>query len=240
MRRCAAILLFGLALWAEPASAYQIKLYRLTVSVHQAVHPKLTKDEIVGILKGASDILQGHADSAILQGHTGTALHNSCPVGFELKGPVQTFASAPAVITKEEELEAAHAVPADVKVVQTITFCVGEARPHGVPGCAWRRYGKRTVIVARDGFPPLLGSPQHDRGIGPVLWAHEFGHTTDLLHRYDKGILSPSENLMTPCDLEAFSQSINDDECAHFRRGPVTRYRQGGDACQTSLQPRND
>lgn len=217
--------MLGLAFWTGRA-ANEVKTYKLTVSVHPTVHPKLTKDEIEGILKGASDILQGHTDSAA---------QNNCKVEFKFKGFLDFPASAPDKIINEQQLDAVHDLPGDVKVVQTITFCVGEPRPDGVLGCSWRRQGKRTVIVARDGFLPGLGSPRHDKGIGPVLWAHEFGHTTDLLHRYHKGILNNSENLMTPCDLEAFSQSINDDECTHFRSGPATSYGQGGDACPTIM-----
>jgi hypothetical protein len=212
MRRCIAILLLSLASWAKVAGADEIKTYQLTISIHPAVRPQLKLDEIKDILKGASDILQGH---------TSITPHNNCKVAFEFKGFVPFPASAPARVTNATELEQVHEVPADVKVVQSITFCVGEARPNGFAGCAWRPENrKRTVIVARDGFLPGLSSPQGG-GIGPVLWAHEFGHTTGLIHRYHKGILSDSENLMTPCELEVVSQPINDDECAHFLKGPV-------------------
>jgi hypothetical protein len=50
-----------------------------------------------------------------------------------------------------------------------------------------------------------------------------------------------SANLMTPCELQAFSQQINQDECAHFRAGPKPPpYQQRNDACPASLQPLND
>jgi hypothetical protein len=210
----------------------------LTVSVHPAVHPALKQDEIEGILKGMSDILQGKTDAS---------RGNNCKVEFKFDGftafiPAPPFTSAPAEIKTADDLEAVHSVPADVKVVQHISFCVGEPRPKGVPGCAWRQDGQRTVIVARDGFLPGLGSPRHDRGIGPVIWAHEFGHTTGLNHRYQEDRVSGgSANLMTPCELQAFSQQINQDECAHFRAGPKPPpYQRRNDACPASLQPLND
>jgi hypothetical protein len=143
----------------------------------------------------------------------------SCSVGFTLKGDVGTFTSAPPVIKTAADLEAVHSVPADVKIVQAIKFCVGEFSEEGFLGCAWRPKGRpKTVIVT-----PLVGD-----GIAPFVWAHEYGHTTGLLHRLDKDRLA----LMTPCDIEAFSQHVTKGECSHFIAGPVTSYPPGnGDAC---------
>jgi len=204
MRRCHAILLLGLALLTEPAGA---RTYKLTVSTHPAVTPPLYQDEVEGILKKASTILQ------------------RCKVKFKFNGFKPFPTSAPADITNKFDLETVHRVPADIKVVRSISFCVGEREKNEFEGCSWRPEGRpKTVIVTR------WGSSLGD-GIGQVLWAHEFGHTTGLVHRYQQSNL----NLMTPCELQAFSQQVNQDECDHFRVGPVSHYPPGlGDPCQTS------
>jgi len=182
----------------------------LTVSIHPDVSPPMYQQEVEGILKGASDILQGR---------TPITPHNNCKVEFKFKGFIPFPQSLPADIKNETDLEKVQEVPADVKVVNSITYCAEEPQKNGVLGCAWRRDVKlpRTVIVTRWGSAP-------GDGIAPVLWAHEYGHTTGLNHRYHKGVLSYSENLMTPCELEVVSQPINDDECDHFLKGPAKRY----------------
>jgi hypothetical protein len=193
MRRNA-ILLLGLLLWADPASAQKPKIYPLTVSIHNAVHPTLTQSDIEQILTRASDLLQS----------------NRCGVGFKLKAPVTTFTSAPAYIKNAADLEAVHSVPADVKVVQRINFCVGRYDQDGFIGCSWRPEGlRKTVIVTTERVGEIPG-------IHPILWAHEFGHTTGLLHRVD----NDREALMSPCDLQAFSRVVNRYECGCFLAGP--------------------
>ena len=217
MWRCSTIFLLGLALWIEPASAQEIKAHPLTVSIHTVLSSSLARNDIEDILNKASDLLQ-HNDGC------------SCKVGFKLSGAVTTFTSAPADITNVNELEEAHEVPADVKVVQSITFCApGEGRYFG---CAWRPGGRqRTVIISLEGISV---------GLGPVALAHEYGHTTGLLHRNQEDNL----NLMTPCGIQAFNKQINQNECAHFRAGPVLRYPPGlGPKCPddtVSVQDRTD
>src|SRR5258706_10828721 len=107
MRRHNAILLLGLLLWGEPASAQ--KVYSLTVSIHEEVSPRPPPNVIEKILKLASDLLQ--------------KTPNGCPVGFKLDGPVTTFNNAPAVINDPDQLEAVHRVPAKVKIVRAINYC---------------------------------------------------------------------------------------------------------------------
>jgi len=218
-----AILLLGLGLlwWVEPASAHEnIVSYSLTVSIHPAVHPQLTQNEVENILKGASNILQGH---------TNITSHNSCQVEFKFNGFIPFPASAPADIKNADDLEAVHSAFADakvVKVVQSISFC---AQGTGLYlGCAWRPGGRqRTVIVAREAISD---------GVGAVVLAHEFGHTTGLLHRNQNDNL----NLMTPCVLEPFNQQVNQDECAHFRAGPVSHYPPGsGPNCPNDSSARS-
>src|SRR5690349_1696244 len=110
MGRCTPLLWLGLLLWAEPASAASApKVYNLTVSQQEGVQPALTKNDVKSILQRASKVLASHG----------------CNVKFTLKGEIGTFKSAPTVIETAADLEAAHNVPADVKIVQNIHFCVG-------------------------------------------------------------------------------------------------------------------
>jgi hypothetical protein len=95
MWRCNALLLLWLVSWAGVASAQDgMVTHSLTVSIHPAANPKVTQDEIEKILKGASDILQGH---------TTITPHNNCKVEFKLKGLV-TWTSGTADITDDIEL----------------------------------------------------------------------------------------------------------------------------------------
>jgi hypothetical protein len=204
VRRSLAILLLGLLSWSDPASAQKLKMYPLTVSIHATMSAGLAQNDVEQVLKLASDLLQQSP--------------NNCGVGFKLNGPITTFTSAPAVINTADDLEAVHRVPADVKVVQGINFCV-QGHQTGLVGCSWRPKNRpKTVIVTTQ----MLGF-----GIEPVLLAHEFGHTTGLLHRNDE-----REALMTPCGLDAFNRHINQDECRHFLAGPVRHYPPGqGPGC---------
>jgi hypothetical protein len=204
MRRCSGVLLLGLMSCAT-AGAQGVVTHGLTVSIHPAVHPQVSQTEIEDILKGASDILQGN---------TNIASQNNCKVGFQFKGLIPFPASLPADITNATELEQVHEVPADVKVVQNITYCAQGQDNGGYAGCAWRPQGRqRTAIVARSQFSSWIGN-------GSVLWAHEYGHTTGLIHRYE----GDAGNLMTPCVLQVFSVLVSQSECAHFRAGPVSKY----------------
>ena len=215
MRIFTAILLLGLPWWVAPAGAQT--MHSLTVSIHEGVTPKLGASDVKGILAAASRLLQTKDDAQDV----------SCNVGFALKGEVGTFTSAPAVINTAADLEAVHSVPADVKVVQTIKYCVGKFSEEGFLGCAWRPEGRpKTVIVAS-----LVGD-----GMAPLVWAHEYGHTTGLLHRQDKNGFA----LMTPCAIQAFSRHVDQVECDHFIAGPVTSYPPGdGDVCPQDASNRN-
>jgi hypothetical protein len=206
MRIFTAILL-GLLWWTAPAGAQTI--HSLTVSIHEEVVSKLSPSDVKKILADASSLLQTQEDPQDV----------SCNVGFALKGEVGKFSSAPAVINTAADLDAVHSVPADVKVVQQINFCMGKFMTDGFLGCAWRPEGRpKTVIVkARMGD-----------GVAAPAWAHEYGHTTGLLHRQDKDGFA----LMTPCALQPFRKHVNKVECDHFIAGPVTSYPPGdGDTC---------
>jgi len=195
-RRCsvsAAILLVGLLPWVEPARAQ--KVYSLTVSIHKELRGSLTQEGIKEILKNASNLMK----------HKDEFWTNDCDVKFELEGRVQTFTSAPARINKASDLEAVHRVPADVKVVRKINYCLGQYDKEGYIGCAWRAEGRqKTVIVT------TFTAAHHN------LWVHEFGHTTCLPHRIENEGLT----LMTPCPIKTLNWRINQDECSHFLAGP--------------------
>jgi hypothetical protein len=185
----------GLLSSSEPAQA---KTYGLTVSIHQDLRGSLSEGDVKEILKKASDLLR----------HTDAFWINNCDVAFELEGPLQTFASAPARIDSAEHLEAAHHVRAHVKVVGKINYCLGKYDKEGFAGCAWRdpRHGKeKTVIVTPSKAPNT-----------PNVWLHELGHTTCLPHRVDSAKLT----LMTPCSITSVSWRITQAECLHFVDGP--------------------
>lgn len=213
MWRCSAILLLCLELWAGRVSAQEVKPYSLTVAVHPLVKDKMNAAEADDILKCASAMLQGDANVGLPNCPVKDINPpNHCNVEFTFKGFLDFPSSAPLDITNKDDLEAVHKVPGDVKVVRSITFCAAGLKPTGYAGCAWRPAGgPRTVIVARTKFLPALGP-----ALGAAIWTHEFGHTTGLPHRYQKG----KGNLMTPCDIQVFSWQINQNECNHFRAGP--------------------
>jgi hypothetical protein len=194
-----AILLLGLLSWINPASAQQE--HQLTVSIHEEVRPTPTRQDVEKILEGASNLLKRN-DSVV---------QNDCDVTFKLK-ELKTFSSTPADITNAADLEAVHRVDADVKVVQTITFCKGETRPAGFLGCAWRPEGRPKTVIVANSAP---------RDLRHIVWTHEFGHTTGLEHRQrdNSALLDP---LMTACGLEAFTVGVNRNECGCFRSGPRT------------------
>ena len=206
MWRFSTILFLGFGFCAEPASARNVKVYPLTVSIHELVKSTLDQAAVEAILARASDLLQGHGSAADTS--------NNCSVGFKLKGRLTTFSSAPADIGTLSDLEKAHSVPADVKVVRSINFCVNEFSRDGFIGCSWRpnRNVAKTIIVTP---PDVMGDDlQH------IVWVHEFGHTTGLLHRTQ----SDEMHLMTACEIELFNRQINANECRHFVAGPVQHF----------------
>lgn len=201
MRRCNGVLLLSLLLWIEPATAQDVTVHPLKVSVHEAINSPSIQNTVEGILKEASRLLQTQDDDKDV----------SCNVELKLDGQVTTFGSSPAVpadIKDAKSLEAVHQVPADVKIVRSITFCVGE--PQGVFGCSWRPKGLRKTMIVT-----LVGTGS---GMEGVLWAHEFGHTTGLMHRKDRDGLA----LMTP-EIEAFHRDVTKKECRQFIAGHVKK-----------------
>jgi hypothetical protein len=179
-----------LSLSLSMASAHAQTEYSLTFSVHKDLPPdlmkELTKEKVEEIVQHASKLMSA----------------NKCDVTFKLDGPIKPFTSAaPKDILGKDDLEAVHREVADVKIVESIGYCVGHKGEF--EGCAWRREGPKTVIVA-------LASLLQFRGI---LLAHEFGHTTGLVHRNE------SEALMR-CQIKHFHRNINETECSCFRAGP--------------------
>src|SRR5262245_19167714 len=99
-----AIVCLAVLLWVESATAQAAtaqKEYALKVSIHKNVRPKLTKKRVEEILKGASDLLK----------------EANCDVKFKLDGRIKSFSSAPDSIRDATDLDAVHAVAADVKIV---------------------------------------------------------------------------------------------------------------------------
>jgi hypothetical protein len=187
----------ALLLWVEPASAQQV--YSLKVSIHKDV-PPLTRDQVDQALRRASDLLKEPG--------------NKCNVTLKRNGPVEIFEfdAAPKNIRNLDDLEAVHRVPADVKIVESINFCMGRYDRAGWWGCSWRPEGlPKTMIVVRGVSPgPVVG-----RDSRFLLWAHEFGHTKGLHHRIDD-----ERALMTPCTLGSLTRRITNDECTCLKDGP--------------------
>jgi hypothetical protein len=196
MQTTITIVCLAVLLWVGPASAQQV--YSLKVSIHKDV-PPLTGDQVDQALDRASDLLKEPG--------------NKCNITLKRNGPVQTFEfdSAPKNIRNLDDLEAVHRVPGDVKIVESIHFCMGRYDKRGFWGCSWRPDGlPKTVIVVRGMRPgPVVG-----RDTRYILWAHEFGHTKGLHHRVDD-----KRALMTPCDIERVTRSITTDECTCFQNG---------------------
>ena len=195
MQTIVAIASLALLLWVGPAGAQSAE-YSLKVSIHDGMQTGLTQPIVEQILAGASSLLKDR---------------NGCDVKFTLDGPVGTFTGAPKDITNAAQLEAVHRVDADIKVVESITFCKTHRRG-GYIGCAWRRNGAKTVIVT-----PLVAKAH-------ILWAHEFGHTKGLPHR------AGDQVLMTPCRISPITVEINQHECNCFLGRP-------GAHCRASSRP---
>jgi len=178
-----------LGLLLSVGSAHAQTEHSLTFSIHRDLPPDLVEQ----LKEKIEDILQ-HA-SALMN-------ENKCDVTFKLDSPIKLFTSnAPKDISDKDDLEAVHREVADVKVVNSIAFCVG--RKGTFSGCAWRRDGPKTVIVT---IAKLL----QFRG---VLLAHEFGHTTGLVHR-------PEDDRLMNCEIQHFHRKITRTECSCFRAGP--------------------
>jgi hypothetical protein len=190
-------LLLGLLPWLDPASAQQE--HSLTVSIHQAVRHAPSRQDIEQILQRASNLLKSNESD----------VQNDCDVTFKLK-ELNTFSSAPAHIRNADDLEKVHSVDADVKIVQTITFCKNENRPAGFWGCAWRPEGRPKTVIVANTVPPNL---RH------IVWTHEYGHTTGLEHR-ERDNSKPLDPLMTACGIESFTVLVNKYECDCIRAGP--------------------
>jgi hypothetical protein len=198
MQTIIAIVCLALLHWVGSASAQQV--HSLKVSIHKDV-PPLTKDQLDEALDRASKLLKEAG--------------NQCNVTLKRNGPVETFDfdSAPKNIRNLEDLEAVHRVPADVKIVESIHFCMGRYDKEGWWGCSWRPEGlPKTVIVVRGMRPgPVVG-----RDTRYLIWAHEFGHTKGLHHRVDD-----ERALMTPCAIGTLTRRITNDECSCLKDGPA-------------------
>jgi hypothetical protein len=195
MQTRVAVLCLALLLGVEPAGAQQV--YSLTVSIHKDL-PPLTETQADDAFQRASDLLK--------EGR------NQCGLTLKRSGSIGTFDSAPKKIMSLDDLEAVHRVPADVKIVESIHFCMGKFDKRSWWGCSWRPEGlPKTVIVAR-GLSP---GPVFGRDLRYILWAHEFGHTRGLHHR-----VNDKNALMTPCDIADGNRHITKDECTCYKDGP--------------------
>lgn len=185
----------GVLLWVEPVSA---EVPPLKVSVHNDLQA-LTSLGMQKLTEKIDSILQ--RASRLLKDING----GKCDVTLKRDGEVGTFTSAPSTIKTPADLELAQQVPAYVKIVEKIEYCIGS--PPWV-GCSYRPDESlpKTIIV----------NGELDDNERPNIWAHEFGHTTGLHHRLD-----PKDQflLMTPCVIKTVDQTLSTDECSCFRVG---------------------
>jgi hypothetical protein len=185
----------GLLLWAAPAPAREasaIKVHPITVSIHDSL-PSVDRSKVEKVLGDASKLLQEE---------------NGCKVKFKLDGPITRLPrGAPIDISNEDQLEAVHREAADLKIVETITFCMGEFREQGFVGCAWRPEGRRPKSMIIPRFWLVRAPNRH------IILAHEFGHTTGLQHRAGQQVL------MTPDKIGKGNVKITERECECFEKG---------------------
>jgi hypothetical protein len=122
-----------------------------------------------------------------------------CDVRFVRDGNPTHFNSDAAhwVITSEDEFNAFGLVRGTLKIVGKIEWC-GQSGPRiggcsSQPGSIW------------------LVTPDHE-DLDPILWLHEYSHTTGNGHRTD------ANALMQP-ELATSNVNVSDAECANLRGG---------------------
>ncbi len=166
-----------------------------------ARHPdvSLTDAEARQIFASFSKVVN-KADSAADVACIGEVAGQSLPAFYVLDGPVQTY-TGPAVINGSADFLALLQQPGYAKVVSAINWC-GDFGPN-IIGCA--PIPGNTFVVVR-----------HTSALEGVLWAHEFGHSTGLVHRNDAGALMRSSlgvdhRNITLAECQSLIQKFNPD-----------------------------
>lgn len=157
----------------------------VSVAQHAELANPVTDAEVDGILDQVSRML--------------TAETPGCPIQFVRDGSVHTFNSAqyPFSINSSADFSKFKSAPPSIKIVGEINWCgVLQSNILGcssTPGAAW------TVV-------------RSDPSSEPILWAHEFAHTSGSSHRdVPRALMRP---MLFPEDKE-----INSEECAKIVAG---------------------
>jgi len=160
----------------------------------------LTNAEADRILTLMSNVLQTKDDASDV----------ACLVQFRRAGRVTAFVYGDGSIDSQAEYNAVILLPGHVKVVYQITYC-NELKPN-IIGCAPTPGSSQVVVrvtAAQEG----------------ILWAHEYGHTRGLLHRYDDDGNDDDAVDRPPGQLPVMYEplgcnrtNVNASECRAFRR----------------------
>jgi hypothetical protein len=159
--------------------------FLITVGQHNAIPTPISDTEVDKILDSLSSLF-AHENPA-------------CRASFVRDGPISKFDNKkyPFAINSETDFNKFKADPPSLKIVGEINWCsglgIGIIGCSSTPGPAW------TVVR----YTPVI---EH------LLWAHEFGHTTGLIHR------DVPNALMRPTLYESDTE-INGDECTHIQAG---------------------
>lgn len=159
--------------------------FSVSVSQHESLPNRITDTEVDSILDAVSKMLTAEAPS--------------CPVQLIRNGAVQTFSETdePFSINSAEDFAKFKTAPPSLKIVGEINWCGGLAP--GIIGCSSTPGPAWTVV-------------RYDKTSEPILWAHEFAHTTGSRHR------DVLHALMRPA-LYPDDSEINDDECNKLMAG---------------------
>jgi len=130
----------------------------------------------------ATPITAVEADQILADGSTILQVNDGpgdvvCNVGLVRNGGIGTFA-APQFINSAADMNAALALPGEIKVVDQINWCGGFSP--NIIGCA-PVPGNSLVVV------------RFNVALEGILWVHEFGHNQGLNHRNDpNGVMDPT------------------------------------------------
>lgn len=162
-------------------------LVEVSVRQHAALPARLGNADVDHILAEATKLL-GNSDSAS---------DTACGVTLRRVGNVTTFneSDIPFSISSRQDFARINASDTTIKVVGEINWC-GQLGP-SIIGCA-SMPGPRMAVTR---FSP--------RSMEPILWAHEYAHTTGSPHR------SAARQLMRP-SIASNMREIDGAECGRL------------------------
>jgi hypothetical protein len=156
-----------------------------SIAQHVSVSKKISEADANGIVRAINEVF---------------ATNNPpCPIKFLRTKKIAVFddSVAPGTINSESDFSALAQVSAGLRIVEEINWC-GQFLA-GIRGCS-SQPGQIWAVVR---FKPKLD---------PLIWAHEFAHTTGSAHRSDPFAL------MQPM-LSASNRAVNSEECQRLVAG---------------------